>query len=360
MSITDVAEAAGVSQATVSRVINNRKGVAEDTTRLVRETMKRLGYEPSDTRPGPKPGRPRGLRTHTVGFLALNTGLEILECPPVAMMFHGLADALRERGLHVLLDAAPDLQQLPSTVRKREVDGLLVMVCSKHMDLGPLVGQIPFVRVLGGGLGAEAYDQVGPDNIAAGRMAADYLSERGCKHLAFINYEPSHVALLEREAAFLREAARLNLPAQSWAWDPEAFELSKQDQPGGSPNPVTWPVEQLAAASPRPDGLFMPTDGFAANVYPMLAARGIQPGRDITVVSCNNEHSVLAALWPRPATIDLGFEDIGRRAVSRLLARIRHPDARPERVLVAPQLVPPGQNGVAENIVAANGEQYVV
>ena len=360
MSITEVAKAAGVSQATVSRVINNRKGVAEDTTRLVRETMKRLRYEPSDTRPGPKPGRLRGLRTNSVGFLALNVGLHILQCPAIAALFHGVADALRQRGLHVTLDAEPNLEQLPAVVRRREADGLIVMVCSKHMDLGPLVGQIPFVRVLGGGLGAETYDQVGSDNMALGRIAAEHLAGRGCRHVAFINHDPTHVASAEREGAFTRHAERLGLSVEAWVTDTEQHAAWNPTRPGGLQTPLTEPLDRLAAATPRPDGLFVPTDSIAAAVYPMLAERDIQPGRDIAVVSCNNEDPILASMRPRPATIDLGFEDIGRRAVRRLLGRIRHPDARPERVLVAPKLVQPGQDGAVENAVAADRARYVV
>ena len=360
MSITKVAKAAGVSQATVSRVMNNRKGVGEDTTRRVRETMKRLGYKPSDARPGPKPGRPRGLRTDTIAFLALNTGLDILQCPAVATVFHGMADALRQRGLHVTLDAEPNLEQLPAIVRRREVDGLLVMVCSKHMDLAPLVGQIPFVRVLGGGLGAEAYDQVGADNIASGRIAADYLAGRGCRHVAFINHDPTHVASAERQDAFICHAERLGLAVETWITDPEEHAAWNPTRPGGLQTPLTKPLDRLAAASPRADGLFVPTDSIAAAVYPMLLERGIQPGRDIAVISCNNEDPILATIQPRPATIDLGFEEIGRRAVRRLLGRIRHPNARPERVLVAPQLVAPGQEAAVENTVFAHRARHVV
>jgi DNA-binding LacI/PurR family transcriptional regulator len=64
------------------------------------------------------------------------------------------------------------------------------------------------------------------------------------------------------------------------------------------------------------------------------------PGRDIDVISCNNEMSYLVGLDPRPATIDIGAETIGRRSVEQLLRRIKHPEElRQVQIAVTPMLV---------------------
>ena len=63
MSIVDVAKRAGVSVATVSRVINDFPGVSPRTARQVRTAMKELLYVPAPIRPGPKPGW--NHRSHT-------------------------------------------------------------------------------------------------------------------------------------------------------------------------------------------------------------------------------------------------------------------------------------------------------
>ncbi|MCF7974969.1 MAG: hypothetical protein K9N55_14220, partial [Phycisphaerae bacterium] len=53
---------------------------------------------------------------------------------------------------------------------------------------------------------------------------------------------------------------------------------------------------------------------------------GIQPGRDLEIISCNNETSLLAGLAPRPISIDIQPETIGKKAVEQLRWRILHPD----------------------------------
>jgi LacI family transcriptional regulator len=108
-------------------------------------------------------------------------------------------------------------------------------------------------------------------------------------------------------------------------------------------------AEAIATADARPDGLFVSQDVEAIGLYPMLVQRGIRPGRDVQVISCNNEQSGLAMLSPRPATIDLGTDQIGRWAVTRLVNRIARPSEPPIRMLIAPRLVVPS-GGTARSV----------
>ena len=98
-------------------------------------------------------------------------------------------------------------------------------------------------------------------------------------------------------------------------------------------------IDAFAAMSPRPDGLFIDRDSTTARVYPLLAKRGIQPGRDVTIVSCDNDEVALSPLTPRPATIDLGSEEIGFRVVRRLLLRIENRDEPPVFIQTMPRLI---------------------
>jgi DNA-binding LacI/PurR family transcriptional regulator len=73
-------------------------------------------------------------------------------------------------------------------------------------------------------------------------------------------------------------------------------------------------------------------------VHPMLAAHGLRIGEQVEVVSCDAETARLEAMHPRPASIDIGADEIGFRAVVRLLARIKRPQDRTVSILVAPKL----------------------
>jgi DNA-binding LacI/PurR family transcriptional regulator len=88
-------------------------------------------------------------------------------------------------------------------------------------------------------------------------------------------------------------------------------------------------------------GLFVSRDRDALPLWPLLKERGLTPGKEIEVVSCDNDEPLLSMLDPRPPSIDLCPEQIGHRAVARLGGRIREPHDPPFRTLVLPRLVMP-------------------
>jgi DNA-binding LacI/PurR family transcriptional regulator len=98
-------------------------------------------------------------------------------------------------------------------------------------------------------------------------------------------------------------------------------------------------VEHLASTRKGRVGLFVTRDEETVHLYPLLRQAGLEPGRDVVIVSCDNESVRLSTLSPRPASIDLGGADIARHAVRRLAGRIKHRDEPPVRILVNPRLV---------------------
>jgi len=64
----------------------------------------------------------------------------------------------------------------------------------------------------------------------------------------------------------------------------------------------------------------------------------VRVGHDVSVISCDNDDVRLAMLNPRPMSIDLAADEIGRRAMLRLVGRMRKPSEPPLRTLVAPRL----------------------
>jgi DNA-binding LacI/PurR family transcriptional regulator len=104
-------------------------------------------------------------------------------------------------------------------------------------------------------------------------------------------------------------------------------------------------IDRMCQDESRPDGLFIGTDLTTSMVYPFLAERGIRVGTDIKVISCDAEEARLSGMHPRPASIDIGAEEIGYRCVGRLLNRIERPDGPPLIIQVTPHLVLPPASG---------------
>jgi hypothetical protein len=126
-------------------------------------------------------------------------------------------------------------------------------------------------------------------------------------------------------------------------WSHYVVSSSPRDGDLFGPRTVVMPtleslVEQFVKASPRPTGLFIGHDATTAWSHPMLLRMGVVPGRDVKVVSCDNEETRLAGLDPRPPSVDIGSGDVGAVSVRRLAVRIDQPDEAPVMIKVAPYM----------------------
>lgn len=335
MSIVEVAKLAGVSHATVSRVINNRPGVSPESVRLVRKAMQNIGFTPSGR------GRPVNTqpRVGTIALLMIGADLTLMLAPVAGAVLHAVEDALGELGFNLILGKLNDSGRLPPSVANGRVDGLLLYGYPPPRKHHMRLAKFPCVWLLSP-RSPRGYwgDRIEPDNEAIGRMAADYLVARGHQHVAMLNLSPDHEGYKVRTHAFIDTAKSLSgkphvvVDGRIEQGMPFVAEYDKQA--------VKELIARYRAIEPRPTGLFVPRDELTVMIYHELRAQGVEPGRDVEVISCNNT-PVLSGLDPRPATIDLRPELIGRQAVEQLLWRIQKPHD-PVSVVsaVEPRLVP--------------------
>jgi len=340
MSISEVAKLAGVSHATVSRVINRRPGVSQDMTRKVRDAMKRLNYTPPAKRRGPRPKSRSGVRTGNIALLFVGTDPTLVVAPVASHVLHAAEEALAERGFNMIVGRLTDSDRLPPTVANGQVDGVLMHGYPPSNNMAEVLQRFPTVWMLSqrrqhGYWG----DRVAPDNQAIGRIAAEYLVERAHKHVAFFHSNTTHMGFEVRADSFVGWALESGVSTATIVSAPDAEHLTAEQQ--DSQQHLDYLVKRLLDMSPRPTGLFVPRDTIAVKVYRSLREHHIEPGRDITLVSCDN-NSILAGLSPRPATIDIRPDVIGDRAVDQLIWRMENPTVPVRSIcLVEPRLVLP-------------------
>src|SRR5438067_9488881 len=132
MSIAEVAKAAGVSTATVSRVLNDLPGVRPETVRQVREAAEALQYKRQRARRARAPGGlatgSGGGRTGNIAAITLGHTREWLQLPVLASVVAGIMRAAGEFGLRLILDEIPDLSKPAPLVQRRQVDGAIVFI----------------------------------------------------------------------------------------------------------------------------------------------------------------------------------------------------------------------------------------
>ena len=338
MSIVQVAKLAGVTHGTVSRFINGRDGVSKGTAQRIRQAMSELDYQPKPLgkRRG-KIARPAGLRTRNVCLLLVGAGYEILGMAGFSKVLTAMESELRQRGLALTLGQTDSLADLPPCIEKRKVDGLFLVGEAGSGVPAAAYRSLPAIWLLSSYTQPHGWaDHILPDNERIGTMAAEYLASRGHRRVAFYNDQPEHPGFVVREAAFAAAARGLGLESQSFL-----AEKSGRSSLWGlfdSNNVSEKLVERLLGATPRVQGVFVPNDDQILRFYPLLAQRSIVPGRDLDILSCNNQETWLRHLNPPLPSIDLNFELIGRRAVEQLISRINHPE-QPlgTRILVPPK-----------------------
>lgn len=345
VSIINVAEKAGVGVGTVSRVLNNKTGVSPTANQAVRRAMALLGYRPppKGSRRGPRPtAKKTSLRNTDLTLIILaQHGMHwiLQQAPVLASVLHGIQSATSESGSNLLISQATDWNQLLLCLQQSKGKGCLIMGEEPPGEPPAEIRHGTAVWVTGSIRRFEG-DHVQPDHFGLGQMAAHYLLAKGHRHCAYIGapISPSyHVSL--RGAAFQwwieHEGGTVAMLVS-----PDII-VSDVNEHHGNKEVLEELIDQLIAASPRPTGLMVQADILAPPVYELLRNRGVEPQKDIQIITCNNENAYLSYLNPKPVVLNLQAETIGRRAVDQLHWRMNHPGEPAMRVMIQPLLIDP-------------------
>jgi LacI family transcriptional regulator len=348
LSIGDVAKASGVSIATVSRVLNGLGGASGETIEHVKRTAVKLAYQPlrMRRRAGERAAGARRAGTGNVAMITLGEAGEWLQLPIMAAAVNGVRAATDVAGYRLILSEVRDPFNHASLFQKREIDGAIVFVSSSFNSekishaLELLNARWPVVWAMGGPLAVEV-DHIYADHYRIGQMAYAYLRDSGCQEMAYVTTSPGWPLMRLRSHGFLDAASDADRHARAFILGKEASLARSYGLNVTMAHEIQPLVQKLANATPKVDGLFIANDRTAAELYPLLMRAGMKPGHDLTIISCDNEEVRLSALDPRPASIEVGAEQIGKRAVGRLLKRIAEPKGAPLTIQVMPRLVLP-------------------
>lgn len=345
MSIVEIAELAGVSHTTVSRVINNEGRVSPETASRIRAIMKEKGYvpKPPAMRRGPRRNKFAGFKTGNIAFLTSSESLKILSNSPImANVLHGIEEALADNGMSLVQGAVGAQRPLPPIVVRGDVDGVIVWphldeVSSKTIEI---LRGYKVVYVMSGASERLSADRVRINHGKVGRLAADYLAGKGHRKIAYVTASSlmTRINLCDRWAAFSALARERGLNARQCVIEQSHLDLLETDRDRDLLIQKT--LDKFLAEGDKPTGMFVTCDALTAKIQPIMKRLGIRAGVDLEIISCNNETSLLAGLEPRPVSIDIQPESIGKKAVEQLRWRILHPDEESQITIeLSPKLV---------------------
>jgi len=338
MSIRAVAELAGVAPSTVSLSINRPEQVADETREAVLRAMDTLDYAPKARGRPRKTGETRTStnRTHRVALLAVGETSVVLQAPIYMSVIRGVESVLSRQGTTLVMRRVPTPLNAPLLASR--VDGIIFIGEPDDPQLREEILKLPCVQVMSLIRQEATWDHVSFDNSRVGKIAAEYLLARGHKNCAYAGeFSKAGAVGRERRTVFQKHI-------ESGGGTARTFLRESLYVKGDGAQKVNRPLmasllDEILRQRPRPTALFVEADLLTSVLYSLLYERGLTPGKDLEIVSCNNESLLLQGLHPRPATIEIHAEDIGRRAVEVLMKRIETPTAPRVSLTLEPELV---------------------
>ncbi|HEX3068636.1 MAG TPA: LacI family DNA-binding transcriptional regulator [Thermoanaerobaculia bacterium] len=315
-TIHDVAARAGVSVATVSRVLNGIAVVREETSRDVRAAAKFLRYVPNVA------ARSLSIRrSQTIGIVLPDVHGEFF-----SEVIRGIDLAARREGYHILVSGSHsdpgEMLEVVETMRGR-VDGLMIM--APDVTLAPIeelrARELPVVLL---NAAAGTGDAITIDNFGGARAVMRHLHDLGHTHIAFV-CGPLHNADARERLRGYRHAMRGLEPAALRALE---FQGAFTEESGFAAG------ERIAAALPRPTAVFAANDSMAVGALAAFATAGIRVPDSMSVVGFD-DIPIARYVAPPLTTMRVDIAELGRRAFALLLSIIINPaahTARRERV----------------------------
>ena len=331
-TINDVAEHAGVSIKTVSRVLNREPKVRESTRTRVEQAMKTLNYRPNS------PGRMlAGRRTYLLGMV-YNANSSY-----VTSIQNGILKICRGEHYDLLIhpcrytDPAL-LEEIRELVEGPRVDGLLLV---------PPVSDLQPVRDL--------LQRLGTPNVIISRESIDdsewtvctndrricqdmvrHLARLGHQRIAFVRSHPAHKAMANRYLGFLDGMAEAGLRARRSL----VIQGDNSFESG-----IDCAVRLLREKS-RPTAIFCANDHMAAGAMKVAHEMGLSIPGDLSVAGFD-DLPIAGQIWPQLTTVRQPLDEMAKRAASLLIRAVRGGSAEAMNRVVDAELVIRNSTGPA-------------
>lgn len=322
ITIRDVAAQAGVSVATVSKVINERYGVAAGTIERVRAVISELGYEASLVAQSL-----RNQRTNVIGVLVADIE------PFSAELLKGAADAIRGSGFELVVYSAGGraseqvgwearyLSRLSGTL----LDGAVLVtptITEADMRRGtPIVAVDPHT-------GPADLPTVAADSLAGAREMTAHLLGLGHRRIGLIAGRSDLQSSQLREAGYREALEAAGIPVQEELIAPGGYD----------PQVARESARAMLAAPNRPTAIVSANDISAIAVMKTARELGLRVPEDVSVAGFDNiPESALSE--PSLTTVEQPIQEMGRRAVAMLISLIRGEDVAEQHVILPTKVI---------------------
>ncbi|MCI8406345.1 MAG: LacI family transcriptional regulator [Oscillospiraceae bacterium] len=321
-TIKDVAKQAGVSVATVSRVLNREGNVQPATEKRVREAIEALHYSPNLL------GR-NLRRNETRKILVL---LDTISNQFYSRVVRGIEECAREQGYAVMICMTHGDPRVEAgflqLLKTRLVDGAVFLTSAA--EGAELARELEGVRVVQACEPQESFPtpSVSIDNQRAGYEAARYLMEMGHREIAFLGAGERFASSVRRREGVLSALREAGLPVRpEWIIE-EGFSVRAGQRA----------ARRLLALGTLPEAVFCVADSMAAGVIQEFARNGVDVPGDVSVMGFDNTQ-LSEVYQPSITTTRQPQYEIGWQAMSLLLRLFAGESIPPEQIFLPHEII---------------------
>ncbi|MDQ1124060.1 LacI family DNA-binding transcriptional regulator [Microbacterium trichothecenolyticum] len=322
-TVRDVADAAGVSVATVSRALSGARAVKPEHRELVMRTATELGYRPHSVA--------RALRRARTGVVGMV--VPRIDNPFFPQVVSGVERALQVHDLALFLCSSDDDPDTESRrldlLAERQVDGILVVPCTQTASapaLDATRASIPLVQVDQRATGVAA-PFVGIDDAAGIAAVIGHLIATGRRRLAFVGADPENWSGGRRVAGF-----------REWAHDNDPRAAARVALGDFSRESGRAAAHDLLSRDPEIDALVCANDLIALGALDAATELGRKVPIELAIAGFD-DISVATACRPTLTTVRQPVADIVATSVATLLALIDGDDASAKETLLPVELI---------------------
>jgi LacI family transcriptional regulator, galactose operon repressor len=319
VTIGDVAAEAGVSVATVSKVINGRWGVAENTSTRVRAVIEELGYQSSLVA--------QSLRSHSTNVI----GVLVVDIEPFsAELLKGVARAIHGSGYELVVFSGCGRADDQVGWERRYLQRVSGTLCDGALLVTPSSVDVTYgapVVAVDHNVASSALPTVDSDNLKGAVSATEYLLSLGHRRIGFLAGRP------DLESAQLRERGyRAALRRAGIKIDPSLIRVGGYQTDTAEPG-----ARQLLEQADRPTAIFAANDVSALATISVAEGLGLTVPDDLSVIGFDNVPEA-ALSEPSLTTIEQPIRQMGFDA-AQILIRLIAKQQVPEHTLLPTRLV---------------------
>lgn len=328
-TIKDIAKEAGVSTATVSKVINNKMYVAPETRNKVLQVMKRLNYTPnvSAANLARKSSKMILYADHFYKGLPY-------ENPHMFDIICGVSHELSRKGFHLSLlnlDASEKQTNaiLDDAIRSRIADGIIINGTLVSPNVEKMILRQDFPQIC---IGAPDFDSIlswiDTNHALSSSLAVEHLISYGCQRIAFMGGREEDKIFMDRLKGFriAMEKHGLEIPESYVTYNEPNIEAIVQS------------ADKLLQQPQRPDGIICTNSLMTVGTMQAIKEAGLTMPDDISVIAFD-DHPYTPMLSPAPTVIDIDLFNLGVHAGNLLLKKIRDPAMLVQTYTALPHLI---------------------